>query len=206
MPQRVEGSIEIEVPAQTAYDYWESLQNLPYFMKNVEEVNSTGPDTTHWRMKGPFGTPVEFEARTTQREPGRAIGWNTIEGDVGNSGQVRFTEATTNRTRVDVVMNYSDPPGGKVAEAATKVLADPHQMLEQDLTNLKEILEGKASPEEVQQRPSAATVQSSLIAFLTSGIGLVLLGVTALLLVVLRVGGRSSSETEPRKFRIILEF
>lgn len=206
MPQRVEGSVEIEVSAQTAYDYWQSLENLPYFMKNVEQVRSTGPDTTHWRMKGPFGTPVEFEARTTQKESGQAIGWNTIEGDVGSSGQVSFTEATPNRSRVDVVMNYSDPPGGRAGEAAAKVLADPHQMLEQDLINLKDILEGKASPEEVQQRPSAATVQSGVIAFLTSGAGLALLGVSGLVLVLVRLRGGARAETEPRKFRIVLEF
>src|SRR5215203_4654342 len=55
MPQRVEGSIEIAVPVEEVYGYWETLENLPYFMANVEEVAPTGPDTTRWRVKGPSG-------------------------------------------------------------------------------------------------------------------------------------------------------
>ena len=38
MPQRVEGSIEIEAPVETVYDYWKTLENLPQFMANLEEV------------------------------------------------------------------------------------------------------------------------------------------------------------------------
>jgi len=47
MPQRVEGNIEIEAPVETVYGYWETLENLPDFMANVEEVTPTSPDTTH---------------------------------------------------------------------------------------------------------------------------------------------------------------
>jgi uncharacterized membrane protein len=53
MPQRVEGSIEVEAPVQQVYEYWHNLENLPQFMTNIEEVRSTGPDTSHWVVKGP---------------------------------------------------------------------------------------------------------------------------------------------------------
>jgi uncharacterized membrane protein len=202
MPQRVEGSIEIEAPVETVYGYWETLENLPNFMANVEEVRPTGPDTTHWRVKGPFGRTLEWDAQTTQREENNAIGWNTTEGEVGTSGQVRFREVGQNRTRVEVQMNYADPPGGTVGELASRAVANPKLQLEQDLRNLKEILEGSATPEEVQQRPAATTVQSSLVAFLTSGAGLLLLGVGILLFFLLRRRGGGSRG----KGRIVLEF
>src|SRR5215210_730295 len=169
MPQRVEGSIEIEAPVETVYSYWETLENLPNFIANVEEVTPTEPDTTHWRVKGPFGRTLEWNARTTQKEENSAIGWNSTEGEVGTSGQVRFQEAGQNRTRVEVQMNYADPPGGKVGEVASKAVANPKLQLEQDLRNLKDILEGKATPEDIQQRPAVTTVQSGVVAFLTSG-------------------------------------
>jgi uncharacterized membrane protein len=88
MPQRVEGSIEVEAPVQQVYEYWKTLENLPHFMTNVEEVRSTGPDTTHWRVKGPLGASLEFDARTTQDETNEAIGWNTEEllGCAGRQG------------------------------------------------------------------------------------------------------------------------
>ncbi len=204
MPQRVEGSIEIEAPVETVYSYWETLENLPNFMANVEEVRSTGPDTTHWRVKGPFGRTLEWEARTTQREANQAIGWNSTEGEVGTSGQVRFREAGPNRTRVEVQMNYADLPGGKVGEIASRAVANPKLQLEQDLRNLKQILEGRATPEEIQQQPAATTVQSGVVAFLTSGTGLLLLGAGVLLFLLLR--RRSGGPIAPRgKRRIILE-
>lgn len=205
MPQRVESEIEIQRPVSEVYDYWESLENLPIFMKNVEEVRSTGPDTTHWRVKGPFGTDLEFDARTTQKDTNSALAWNTVEGEVGTSGQARFRDSGGGSTNVTVTMNYSDPPGGKLGERAARVVSDPQVMLDQDLINLKDILEGEATPEEVQKRPAAPDAQSGALAFLTSGAGLALLGALVLLILLLRPRKRDSEEEE-RKFRFILEF
>ena len=200
MPQRVEGSIEVEAPVQEVYEYWRNLENLPQFMTNVEEVRSTGPDTTHWRVKGPLGASLEFDARTTQDEPNEALGWNTQNGQVETSGQVRFRDVTPNRTRVEVQMNYWDPPGGRAGEVASRLVANPDIMVQQDLQNFKQIIEGKATPEEIQQRPAAATAQSSLVAFLTSGAGLALVSAGLLLWLLLR---RRSSR---KKSRIVFEF
>ena len=200
MPQRVEGSIEVEAPVQEVYEYWRNLENLPQFMTNVEEVRSTGPDTTHWRVKGPLGASLEFDARTTQDEPNEALGWNTQNGQVETSGQVRFRDVTPNRTRVEVQMNYWDPPGGRAGEVASRLVANPDIMVQQDLQNFKEIIEGKATPEEIQQRPAAATAQSSLVAFLTSGAGLALVSAGILSWLLLR---RRSSR---KKSRIVFEF
>src|ERR687898_542894 len=199
MPQRIESSVEVGAPVQDVYDYWKTLENLPQFMKNIEEVRPTGPDTTHWVVKGPLGYRAEFDARTTQNKPNEAIGWNSENGDVQTSGQVRFKEVTPNRTRVEVQMNYWDPPGGRAGEVASRLVANPQIMVQQDLQNFKEIIEGKATPEEIQQRPAAATAQSSLVAFLTSGTGLVVVGTGLLLWLLLRRRGGSSR----KKSRII---
>ena len=105
-------------------------------------------------------------------------------------------------------MNYSDPPGGKIGEVASRAIANPKLQLEQDLSNLKDILEGEATPEEIQRRPAASTVQSGVVAFLTSGAGLLVLGTGILLLLVLRrrrrSGGRSGGARG--KSRIVFEF
>ena len=202
MPQRVEGSIEVEAEVQKVYDFWRALENLPQFMTNVAEVRSTGPDTTHWRVKGPLGSSLEFDARTTQNEPNEAIGWNSEDGEVQTSGQVRFRQVTPNRTRVEVQMNYWDAPGGRAGEVASRLVANPQVMMQQDLQNFKEIIEGRSTPEQIQQRPAAATAQSSLVAFLTSATGLAFVGAGVLAWLLLRRrGGR------PRKrSRIIFEF
>ncbi|CAN5536324.1 hypothetical protein BH24ACT20_BH24ACT20_09760 [soil metagenome] len=203
MPQRLEGSIEVNAPVQQVYEYWETLENLPSFMSNVEEVRSTGDNVTHWRVKGPLGTSVEFDARTTQNEQNEALGWNTENGDVQTSGQVRFRDLGDDQTRIEVQMNWFDPPGGKVGEAVTGLVAGPKAMLEQDLLNFKDIIEGTASTEEVQERIAAANAHSGAVATLTSSAGLLALGGALLLLLVIRgLRGRSRN----RKARIIFEF
>ena len=201
MPQRVESSVEIEVPVEEVYDYWKTLENLPQFMTNVEEIRPTGPDTTHWVVKGPLGAKLEFDAKTTQNKPNEAIGWNTENGQVQTSGQVRFQKVDEDRTRVEVQMNYWDAPGGKAGEVASRIVANPELMVQQDLRNLKDILEGTATPEDIQQRPAVATAQSSVVAFLTSGTGILVLSGGLVLWLLLRRRGSSR-----RKSRIIFEF
>jgi hypothetical protein len=94
-----------------------------------------------------------------------------------------------------------------VGEVASRAVANPKLQLEQDLRHLKEILEGQASPEDIQRRPAATTVQSGAVAFLTSGAGLLASGAGILLLLVLRrrrSGGRNGAARG--KKRITLEF
>jgi uncharacterized membrane protein len=200
MPQRVESSVVVEAPVSRVYEYWRDLENLPNFMTNVEEVRATGPDRTHWVIKGPLGTKMEFDAETTQEEENRALGWNSVDGNVGTSGQVRFQELGPERTRVEVTMNYADPPGGRLGEVGSRLVSNPQVMVDQDLYNFKEIIEGRATPEEIQQRPATATAQSSIVAFLTSGTGLAVVG-GLVLLMLLRRRRRSR-----KRSRIVFEF
>src|SRR5215207_45232 len=143
MPQRIESSVEVGAPVQQVYDYWKTLENLPQFMKNIEEVRPTGPDTTHWVVKGPLGYRAEFDAKTTQNKPNEAIGWNSENGNVQTSGQVRFKDLSPERTRVEVQMNYWDTPGGTIGEAASRVTSGPKAILEQDLRNFKDIMRAR---------------------------------------------------------------
>jgi uncharacterized membrane protein len=84
---------------------------------------------------------VEFDAKTTEMDPNRGIGWNTVDGEVMTSGEVRFEEAGPGRTRVDVTMNYADPPGGAVGETVANILSNPEQNLKEDLQNFARIVE-----------------------------------------------------------------
>ena len=86
MAQRVESSVVIAAPVQQVYDYWKTLENLPGFMSNVEDITATGSGRTYWRIKGPLGVKVEFEADTTRNEENEEISWSTVGGDVESSG------------------------------------------------------------------------------------------------------------------------
>jgi uncharacterized membrane protein len=141
MAQRVHETIEVQAPLEDVFSYWSNFENFPNFMQNVEEVRMTGQDTSHWSVKGPLGMSVEFDARTTEMDPSRGIGWNTVEGEVMTSGEARFEEVSPGRTRIDVTMNYSDPPGGKVGEVAANILSNPERNLKEDLENFARIVE-----------------------------------------------------------------
>ena len=141
MPQRVHESIEVQAPLEDVFQYWANFENFPNIMSNVEEVRMTDQDTSHWKVQGPLGTDVEFDARTTEMDPNRGIGWNSVEGEVQTSGEVRFEEVAPGRTRIDVTMNYADPPGGKVGEVAANVISNPERQMREDLENFARMVE-----------------------------------------------------------------
>jgi uncharacterized membrane protein len=141
MAQRVHETVEVQAPLEDVFRYWSNFENFPNFMQNVEEVRMSDKDTSHWTVKGPLGKSVEFDARTTEMDPSRGIGWNTNGGEVMTSGEARFEEVSPGRTRIDVTMNYADPPGGKVGEAAANLLSNPERNLKEDLENFARIVE-----------------------------------------------------------------
>ena len=136
MAQRVHEGIEVQAPLQDIFTYWSNLENFPQIMSNVEEVRVLDQETSHWRVKGPLGKTVEFDAKTVDMSPERGIGWqSTGDNQVETSGQVRFEEVADGRTRIDVTMNYADPPGGKVGEVAANVISNPEREMREDLEN-----------------------------------------------------------------------
>jgi uncharacterized membrane protein len=142
--QRVERSIRVNAPARTVYQFWRNFENFPRFMEHVEDVKIVGGNDrlSHWKLKGPLGTSAEFDAELVTDEPGKQLGWNSRGGSMESSGVVTFAE-TNGTTDVHVVMQWYDPPGGAVGEAASKLFQNPEKMLEEDLQRFKDIAEGR---------------------------------------------------------------
>jgi len=142
--QRVERSIRVKASAEQAYQFWRNFENFPRFMENVEEVRLLDNDgrRSHWKLRGPMGKSVEYDADLTQDEPNRAIGWNSSAGEMSTTGNVTFTSQDDN-TLVHVIMQWAQTPGGAVGEAASKMLQNPEKMLEEDLQRFKDIAEGR---------------------------------------------------------------
>jgi len=139
--QRVHESIEVQAPLQEVFTYWSNLENFPQIMSNVEEVRVMDQEKSHWRIKGPLGKTVEFDAKTVEMSPERGIGWNSVDGEVDTSGQVRFEEVAQGRTRIDVTMNYADPPGGRVGEVVAEAVSNPEREMREDLENFARKIE-----------------------------------------------------------------
>ena len=145
--QRAEKSIRVNAPAEQVYRIWRNFANFPQFMEHVEEVRplAGGDRLSHWRIKGPFGKTVEFDAEITTDEPGKQIGWNSRGGErdsMETSGVVTFREID-NVTEVHVLMQWYDAPGGAIGEAVSRMFQNPEKMLEEDLQRFKDIAEGR---------------------------------------------------------------
>jgi uncharacterized membrane protein len=142
--QRVEKSIRVKAAVAQVYQFWRNFENFPRFMEHVDEVRCVQPDcrTSHWKLRGPMGTDVEYDAELTQDEPSKAIGWNSRGGDITTTGNVTFTEQEDN-TLVHVIMQWADPPGGAIGEALSRILQNPEKMIEEDLLRFKDIAEGR---------------------------------------------------------------
>jgi uncharacterized membrane protein len=151
--QRAEKSVRVAAPASEVYRFWRNFENLPKFMEHVKEVRPADANGNiwHWTLKGPLNTSFGFDARLTEDQPNKSIGWNSLDGTMGTSGVVTFTELQNN-TEVHVVMQWFDTPAGRVGESLSRTLQDPDKMLDEDLRRLKVVLENKVR-EDVRGEP-----------------------------------------------------
>lgn len=157
---------------QEVYAYWRSLERLPDFMAHVNDITITSDTHSHWKVAGPGGVEVEWDAQITQDEPGETLAWQST-GDTGaragvnNEGSVRFVKAPGDQgTEVHVSLSY-DMPGGKAGELVARLMGeDPHQQLDDDLRRFKQVMEtgeiirsdgapeGKRARKEFPQHPA----------------------------------------------------
>lgn len=140
---RVTLSIAINRSPSDIYAYWREFENLPRFMRHLQEVRRTGPLTSHWVTSGPGHTRIEWDAELTDDRPNELLAWRSCPGaDVENAGTVHFEPRPGERgTIVRVELQYC-PPGGIVGAGLAAVFNEsPKQQLYDDLHRLKQILE-----------------------------------------------------------------
>jgi len=140
--------LEVNAPADQCYAWWRGLTNLPQIMPDVESVTPLDGSTqvTHWKVHGPLGKSVEWDAKIVEDVPNTRIAWATENSsglDVKNAGAVRFDDKGAT-TGIEVSMQY-DPPAGILGEAVAKVFADPQSKVENALAAFKATIE-KATP------------------------------------------------------------
>src|SRR6476659_6827405 len=82
--QRVEKSVRVHAPADQVYEFWRDFENFPRFMEHVESVQvmDAGKRLSHWKLKGPLGMDVEYDAELAKDEPNKMIGWNSTRGSI----------------------------------------------------------------------------------------------------------------------------
>lgn len=139
---QVRKNLQINVPVKEVYSLWSNFENFPKFMENIESIQNTSADQSHWVVKGPAGSKVEFDAIMTRNEPENSIAWETTpESQIKHSGQVRFRPAGQQGTQVNVQMAYTPPAGVAGAVVAALFGKDAKSEMDTDLMRMKSLLE-----------------------------------------------------------------
>ena len=154
-------SIHIAASPEQVFDVWSKAENFPQFMSNVQEVRDLGDGRSHWVVRGPAGTQVEWDAVTTGSVRPELLSWNsTPDSTVQQSGMVRF-DPDGDGTRVTVHMSYS-PPAGVVGHAAASLFnGNPKRQIEQGLARMKTYIESSVPPRGIAQPASSLQTAAS---------------------------------------------
>jgi uncharacterized membrane protein len=143
---QVQRSIHVNAPPRKAYEFVRDLENLPRFMEHVKNVSNRDEKRSHWVVKAPAGTQVEWDAEIINDLPGELIAWRSINSpDIDSAGSVRFEKTTGDGgTVIRVSMQYLPPAGILGATVAKLFGEEPEQQLKDDLGRLKMALESRA--------------------------------------------------------------
>jgi uncharacterized membrane protein len=142
----IETAVTINKPRTELYDFWRRLENLPRFMKNLDEVTDLGGGRSHWVGKSPLGFKAEWDAEIVEERAGERLCWQSLPGSqVHNAGTVSFEDAPAGRgTVVRTVLEFR---GTGIGQAVGKALSSvTEQQVREDLRRFKQLMEAGELP------------------------------------------------------------
>ncbi|MFL6136104.1 MAG: hypothetical protein ACJ72A_25080, partial [Nocardioidaceae bacterium] len=69
----LKGTTTVTKSPEAVSAFWSSLDRFPSFMAHVDDIQMTGPLTSHWKVSAPFDREVEWDAETTEDVPGSRL-------------------------------------------------------------------------------------------------------------------------------------
>jgi uncharacterized membrane protein len=135
---KVETSIEVNVPIETAYNQWTQFEEFPRFMEGVQEVRQLDDTRLRWTAEV-GGKTHEWEAEITEQRPDERVAWESSDGKT-NAGVVTFHRIDDHTTRIMVQMEWE--PEGAIEQAGAAIGADDVRV-RGDLERFKELIESR---------------------------------------------------------------
>jgi uncharacterized membrane protein len=135
------------------FQFWRNPENLPRISRHVLSVTRTSDKESHWRVRGPANSEVEWDSIIINEHKNELIAWESKpEGDIKNAGTIRFAPAPGGQgTEVTVALDYV-PPAGRLGAAVAKLTGEePELQLEDDLIRFKALMETGEVPTTVGQ-------------------------------------------------------
>lgn len=97
---RIEQSIEVNVPASTAYDQLTRFEHYPRYMDDVVQVRQLDDTHLHWRSRA-GNLDREWDAEITEQVPERCIAWRHTSKP-HYTGRIELQALAPERTRITV--------------------------------------------------------------------------------------------------------
>jgi len=135
---KIEESIDVNVPMETAYNQWTQFEEFPRFMEGVESVKQIDDKTLEWHANI-AGNDEIWTAEIDEQVPNERIAWRSTSG-ARNDGIVTFTNVDDNTTRVTLSMDWE--PSGVVQQAGDALGFDDRRV-RGDLERFKEFIESR---------------------------------------------------------------
>ena len=132
----IEKSIELNVPARTAYNQWTQFEEFPKFMEGVKEVKQIDEKRLQWKANI-AGKDEQWNAEITEQIPDERIAWTSRGGPL-NSGIITFHPLSGAKSKMFLQLEY-DPKG--FVEKTGDALGLVTQRVEGDLKRFKVYIE-----------------------------------------------------------------
>ena len=136
-------TVTINRPRHELYAFWRDFGNLARILENIESVTELDERRSHWVVRAPAGTTVEWDSVIVEDIPDELISWESASGaDVTNSGRIDFRDAPGGRgTLVTATIPY-DPPAGAVGKLVARLFQrEPKIQARRDLRRFKQFME-----------------------------------------------------------------
>ena len=140
MATRVDKSIVVNVPVETAYNQWTQFEEFPAFMDGVDEIRQLGDRRLHW-VASFGGSRHEWDAEITEQLTEERVAWRNTDGK-DNAGVVTFHKLGDTRSKIMVQMDYV-PEG--IKEKVGSALGFDDRKIKADLERFKELIERRGT-------------------------------------------------------------
>src|SRR5688500_6469731 len=140
---KIEHSVTVKRRAAELFAFWRNPATLPQVMDFVDSVATVDDTTAHWRVRGPGGTTIEWDAQIINEIPNELLAWKSVgDADVPNAGSLHFRPAPDGRgTEVRIVLEYEPPAGHLGAWVAKVVDENPDTQVREALRRFKQLAE-----------------------------------------------------------------
>jgi uncharacterized membrane protein len=142
-PMEIQHTLIVNKPKSEVYAFWRNLENLPLFMKHLQNVEEQDSVNSTWKahVPGHVGT-ITWKAVVTEDIPNQLLIWSSKPGStIDTAGEVRFSDRSDDSTELRIRMTYRLPAGDLGTLAGRLFSPAVEKMISEDLNRFKTMME-----------------------------------------------------------------